>query len=130
MHNKVPFTNTQNHPVYSTDGTLVPPGETRMVTVLAVAAAPAAQLPPDALLELLDNKVPDIIPHLANLGLDELRRLLAAEKDGKTRKSLVEAIELRIMEAEDAPVLDGAPAAAAEAEADSDADAEDAGNGA
>ena len=108
MH-KVPFTNTCDHPVYSSDGHLVQPGETRMVDVIAVAAAPAAAAEPDTLLELLDNKVGDIVPHLAALDVPALQRLAQAEADGKARKSLIEAIELRIMEAEDAPALAGAP---------------------
>lgn len=128
MHNKVPFTNTQNHPVYSTDGTLVPPGETRMVTVVAVTAAPTAPLPPDALLELLDNKVGDIVPNLANLDVAALQRLLAAEQDGKTRKSLIEAIELHIMQAEDAAKLADEQAEPGAPDAP-DVEAQDPGNG-
>lgn len=131
MQHKVPFTNTHDHPVYSTDGTLVPPGETRMVTAVAVAAAPAAPLPPDALLELLDNKVGDIVPNLGNLDLAALQRLLAAEQDGKTRKSLIEAIELHIMQAEDAAKLAAEPVEpdAQDAQDAPPAETQDAGNG-
>lgn len=114
MQQKVPFTNTKDHSVYSSDGQLVPAGETRMVLApLEQAAAPAAE--PDHLLELLDNSIADIVPHLANLDGPSLERLLAAEQSGKTRKSLMSAIELRQMEVADAAELAGESTDAAEA---------------
>lgn len=117
---KVPFTNTGTTPIYSADGRLVPPGETRMI---AAPPAPAAEATPepDPLLGLLDNKIEDIVPHLAGMDGVALAQLLQAEQDGKTRKTLIGAIELRIMEVEDAAKL-AAPA-------DEDEDAEGAGNG-
>lgn len=103
--NKVPFTNTADHPVYSPDGKLVPPGETRMIDAAhAPAADPTPE--PDPLLGLLDNPVAEIVPHLAALGREQLAALRAAEVDGKTRKTLMEAIDLRILEVEDAAKLD------------------------
>lgn len=105
--NKVPFTNDKDHPVYSPDGKLVQPGETRMIDA-PPEDAPAATPEPDPLVGLLDNSIAEIVPHLAALDGPALDRLLQAERDGKTRKTLIEAIELRIMEVEDAPKLDGA----------------------
>lgn len=108
---KVPFTNTGKTPIYSSDGQLVQPGESCMVTVFAEAEAGEATPEPDPLLGLLDNGVKDIVPHLVNLDIEALDRLLEAEKAGKTRKSLIEALELRKMEAEDAAKLAAAETA-------------------
>lgn len=107
---KVPFTNTGNTPIYSADGKLVPPGETRMIDAPLAPAAEATP-EPDPVLGLLDNKIEDIVPHLAGMDGDALARLLKAEQDGKTRKTLIGAIELRIMEVEDAAKLAAAAAA-------------------
>lgn len=112
---KVPFTNEKDHPVYSPDGQLVPPGETRMVTA-PHEDAPAATPEPDPLLGLLDNPIAEIVPHLANMDADGLQRLKAAEEAGKTRKTLIEAIDLRLLEVEDAVKL--ATQAATEAAGD------------
>lgn len=135
---KVPFTNTGTTPIYSADGKLVPPGETRMID--APLAPPADATPePDPLLGLLDNKIEDIVPHLASMDRDALARLLQAEQDGKTRKTLIGAIELRIMEVEDAAKLaaaegqgagEGAGQASGDAAGEAEGkDSEGAGNG-
>lgn len=110
--NKVPFTNTGTTPVYSSDGKLVPPGETRMVDQLAPPPAPEGTPEPEPLLGLLDNNIAEIVPHLANLDRTALDTLMAAERAGKTRKTLIEAIELRIMEVDDADTLAGTSPAA------------------
>lgn len=104
---KVPFTNTGTTPIYSADGKLVPPGETRMIDAPLTPTAEATP-EPDPLLGLLDNKIEDIVPHLAGMDGDALARLLQAEQDGKTRKTLIGAIELRIMEVADSAKLDDA----------------------
>lgn len=106
---KVPFTNTGTTPIYSADGKLVPPGETRMIDAPLAPTAEATP-EPDPVAEMVKNKVEDIVPHLANMELDALNRLRAAEneaRNGKGRKTLIEAIELRIMEVEDAAKLAG-----------------------
>lgn len=129
---KVPFTNTGNTPIYSADGKLVPPGETRMIDAPLAPAAEATP-EPDPVLGLLDNKIEDIVPHLAGMDGDALARLLKAEQDGKTRKTLIGAIELRIMEVEDAAKLaaadgqgagEGAGEGAGQASGDAAGDAE------
>lgn len=51
-------------------------------------------------LSLLDKSVADLSEELPKLSLGELEALLAAEKDGKTRKGAIEAIEAAIVAAE------------------------------
>lgn len=46
-----------------------------------------------AAFSLLDEKVAVIVEHLPALTHDELSELLAAEKAGKTRKGVIEALE-------------------------------------
>jgi hypothetical protein len=47
----------------------------------------------DELLKLLDSNIDDITPQLADLTAAERAVVLAAENDGKTRKTLIAAIE-------------------------------------
>lgn len=89
-------------------GRLIPPGETKVFAENEVPAhlkpasmpAPLPSEPEDKLLELLDQGVreiakaiearnPDGTPVLSS---DELERLAAAEANGKTRKTLMEAL--------------------------------------
>lgn len=93
---EVPYTNNGKHPVHI--GTKrIDPGQTRMVDATLVPGykkssdTPAA--PADPLLELLDLSVNEIKPQLTALKLDDLGLLEAAERVGKTRKSLLAAIE-------------------------------------
>jgi len=52
------------------------------------------------LLDVLDNSVADIVAGLKDYGLEELKQLLAAEKAGKTRVTLVAELEAAIEDAE------------------------------
>ena len=56
---------------------------------LAEEAKPAA-------LDLLDGTVAEIRPKLAELSVEELEAMKAAEEAGKTRKSLIDAIDAEL----------------------------------
>lgn len=76
---------------------------------LAAALGEGWTLRPDGLNEepaeaasafsLLDEKVAVIVEHLPALTKDELSALLEAEQAGKTRKSVIEAIEAALADA-------------------------------
>lgn len=91
------FENTGKSPMY-VGSTMIPPGEGKLVDVPASRAAPAA--PPagpslDALvLEMLAKALTVIIPHLADLTMEalDLAEALETGKDGKKRKTLIDAI--------------------------------------
>jgi len=80
-------------------GVLIAPGETRHLPRVHVPAnllprtTPAAvPAPSDPVLELLDDSVKDIVGRLPELDDEQLAAVKAAEVDGKTRKSLMDAI--------------------------------------
>lgn len=58
----------------------------------------------DPVLALLDNPVRDIIAKLADLSDAEFERLQQGEKDGKTRKSLLEAFDAEFLRRAEAKV--------------------------
>lgn len=61
-----------------------------------VAAAKAVEAE-DELLDLLDNTVLDIVGQLDGMPIEDMQRLLGAERNGKTRKTLVQELEARIL---------------------------------
>lgn len=62
------------------------------------------------LLKLLDGSVDDVKAGLDGKGQDDLAALLAAEKDGKTRKGVIDAIEAAQALRADVPSADIPPA--------------------
>jgi hypothetical protein len=99
---KIPHTNTSDAPAYVA-GVLLRPGETRLVDARLLPASPeyaspspAAPAPtspaPDPLLDILDGPVREIAAGLAALSDAELTTLEAAERAGKTRKGVIDAI--------------------------------------
>ncbi len=93
------YTNDTCKPQY-VGGKLIPPGETRLVDLPTVAAAPAAAEPAaDPLVLLSKRKVTDIVAALPSLASDDIDKLLALERaHDKPRTTLVQALELRKLE--------------------------------
>lgn len=91
---KVPYTNTTNGPQY-VGPLLIQAGDTRMVDQSFLPSAPEAHAespPADPVLALLDANVSAVTGSIATLSDADLDRLEAAERDGKTRKGVLEAI--------------------------------------
>lgn len=105
--NQVPITN-HGATLMFVGNVAIPPGETRIFEAADLpphlrpekAPAPLPAEPEDRLLELLDGNVSDIVAAIAERGADgtpmlsddELIRLGEAEANGKTRKSLMKAL--------------------------------------
>lgn len=82
------------------NGTMIPPGETRVFTDDEIppehreeAPPPAEEAPRDRLAEIAEMSVKLIIAVLADLTDEELDRLKAIEEGDKQRKTLIAAIE-------------------------------------
>jgi len=101
--NDVPVTNNGTNTMY-VGGYSIPPNETRFIPAHHVPAhlqpAPVAAVEPvkDTLLDLLDENVKTIMQALPDLSDEDLGRLKAAEDDGKTRKTVVNAIDGILMQ--------------------------------
>ena len=99
MEKRIDVTNNTAMPLY-VGSNIVPPGETRdfpesqvpMHLRTAEESPPEAEAPKDAVLELLDSSIPEIVAALADLSDEDLARLKAAEEAGKTRKGLMAAL--------------------------------------
>jgi hypothetical protein len=96
----IPVHNSRPNPI-NVGGRRIPPGDTRILPEEVVprnlrpdggqpAPAPAPE-GPDEVLQLLDQGVKDITPELPALSDTDLARLEQAERDGKTRSTLLEA---------------------------------------
>ncbi len=91
---KTHYHNTGTAPVYI-GGVCIPPGAAREVDARLVPGAVAPAAPAETgnpLLDLLDESVPAIIAELPKLTATEIDLLEAAEKSGKTRKGVLNAI--------------------------------------
>ncbi|MBA1147432.1 hypothetical protein H0Z60_10225 [Ectothiorhodospiraceae bacterium WFHF3C12] len=99
---KVPYSNDKPHPVH-VGGKLIMPGDTREVDEsLIPRTAPAEPVEPvdpgDPLLALLDGSVKEVTDALPGLDDDQVRQLRAAEESGKTRSTLIAAIDETLLE--------------------------------
>ena len=96
---KIPYTNNTKK-IQHIGSVMLFPGDSREVeeTHLPDFKSHAPAAPPEedtalaALLELLDRSVPEIEGALPSFSLEELETLEQAEQNGKTRKTLIEAI--------------------------------------
>lgn len=119
------YTNETDGPRY-VGGILVPAGATRLVPADAIIVQPAAVSPPtdqaNPLAVLVAGKVTEIIAALPGLSEDQVETLLQLERDkgDKARKTLIEAMELRKLEALDMRIQAERDAAAAQAAAQGD----------
>ncbi len=93
------YTNTTEQPQY-VGGKLIPPGETRLVDMPTIVAAPApAATAEDRMVVLAKSKVSDIVAALPDLATADIDQLLAHENaQPKPRTTLVQALELRKLE--------------------------------
>lgn len=103
--NRVPFHNSTDKGMY-VGNVFIPAGGTR--TVDAALLPPAQETPaeasPDAgdpIAALAAGKVTEIVAALPGLDADQLKALDAAERAGKNRTTVLEAIALRQLEVED-----------------------------
>lgn len=104
---KVPVHNPNKHPIW-VGGQMVPPGETRHFEELDLPAAyrpkppepeplPAAVTPEALVAELLDKTAKDVIEALAGLDDAMLGQAETAEKAGKARVTVLQAISAEIL---------------------------------
>lgn len=92
---KAHYHNTSESPVYI-GGVMIPPGASREVNARLVpgATAPAVAQEPevDAIAALLDGTVKEIEAALEGLSDEDLAKAEAAERAGKDRKGVIEAL--------------------------------------
>lgn len=122
---RIPHTNTGDGPIY-VGNVRIPAGGTRTVDSNLLPTTPAtAETPPEdplgALTELVTGKVTDVIGALASLDEVQLAQLAEIERGGKNRSTLIEAIELTLLERVDEREQAAASQAAASQAAAADA---------
>ncbi len=100
---EVPITNTGDCVRYVA-GVAIPPGETRLVS-RALIPAPEQEskdgaldnASSDPLHGLLEHSVKDIVGTFDDLDVEDLRRLEAAEREGASRVTLLQALSEEIL---------------------------------
>lgn len=85
-------------------GMMIPPGETRLIEDDMLppehrqeAPIPEPEAPKDRIAEIADMKVDLILPILPDMSSEELARLQQLETEGKSRKTILEAIAAEVL---------------------------------